>query len=104
MVSRTLRPGQNTRPRSMDLPLFHRCGEPPDPRAFNFVHAETIPARCSLHDWKIGVHRHANLSQILLVEQGGGEIQYETVIAAFSAPAIIVVPSTVAHGFKFQPS
>jgi AraC family transcriptional regulator, transcriptional activator of pobA len=88
----------------MDLPLFHLYGEPPDPRAFNFVHAETIPSRCLLHDWRIRVHRHANLLQILLVEHGGGELQYETSIAAFSAPAIIVVPPTMAHGFRFQSS
>ena len=88
----------------MELPLFHLYGEPPDPRAFNFVHAETIPSRCLLHDWRIRVHRHANLLQILLVERGGGELQYETSIATFSAPAIIVVPPTIAHGFRFQSS
>jgi AraC family transcriptional regulator, transcriptional activator of pobA len=88
----------------MDLPLFHLYGEPADPRAYDFVHAETIPSRCSLHDWRICVHRHANLLQILVIERGGGEIQYEALTAAFSAPAIIVVPPTVAHGFRFQPS
>jgi AraC family transcriptional activator of pobA len=88
----------------MDLPFFHLYGDPPDPRAFNFVHAETIASRCSLHDWRIGVHRHANLLQILVVECGGGEIQHEVSTAVFSAPAIIVVPPTVAHGFRFQSS
>jgi|KBSSwiStaDraftv2_1062776.scaffolds.fasta_scaffold106924_2 AraC family transcriptional activator of pobA len=88
----------------MDLPLFHLYGDPPDPRAFNFVHAETIASRCSLHDWTIGVHRHANLLQILVIERGSGEIQYEVSTAVFSAPAIIVVPPTVAHGFRFQSS
>jgi AraC family transcriptional regulator, transcriptional activator of pobA len=90
--------------RSMELPLFHLYGDPPDPRAFNFVHAETIPARCSLHHWRIPVHRHANLLQILVIERGGGEIQYEASAAVFSAPAVIVVPPTVAHGFRFQSS
>lgn len=88
----------------MELPLFHLYGEPPDPRAFNFVHAETIPSRCSLHDWRICVHRHTNLLQILLIERGGGEVQYETSMVAFDAPAIIVVPPTMAHGFRFQSS
>jgi AraC family transcriptional activator of pobA len=88
----------------MDLPLFHLYGEPAEPRAFNFVHAETISSRCSLHDWRICVHRHANLSQILVFERGGGEIQYEASTTAFSAPAIIVVPATVAHGFRFESS
>ena len=88
----------------MELPFFHLYGEPPDPLAFNFVHAETIPSRCSLHDWRICVHRHANLLQILLIEHGGGEVQYETSMIPFHAPAIIVVPPTMAHGFHFQSS
>lgn len=88
----------------MEPPLFQLYGEPAEPQAFNFVHAETIPSRCSLHDWRICVHRHANLLQILVIERGGGEIQYEAFTATFSAPAIIVVPATVAHGFRFQPS
>jgi len=88
----------------MELPLFHLYGDPPDPRAFNFVHAETIPARCLLHHWSISLHRHANLLQILVIERGGGEIQYGATTAAFSAPAVIVVPPTVAHGFRFQSS
>jgi AraC family transcriptional regulator, transcriptional activator of pobA len=88
----------------MELPLFHLYGDPPDPHAFNFVHAESIPARCSLHHWRISVHRHANLLQILVIERGGGEIQYEGSAAAFSAPAVIVVPPTIAHGFRFQSS
>jgi AraC family transcriptional activator of pobA len=88
----------------MDLPLFHLYGDPPDPRAFNFVHTETIPFRCSLHRWQIGIHRHANLSQILVIARGGGELQYEASTAALAAPAIVVVPPTVAHGFRFQSS
>ncbi|WP_409190803.1 helix-turn-helix domain-containing protein [Bradyrhizobium sp. RDM4] len=88
----------------MDLPLFHLYGDPPDPRAFNFVHAETIPSRSSRHDWRICTHRHANLSQILVIERGGGEVQYEASTAALSSPAIILVPPTVAHGFRFQTS
>ncbi len=86
----------------MDLPLFHLYGDPPDPRAFNFVHAETIPARSSRFDWQIGIHRHCNLSQILVIERGGGEVQYEASTAALSAPAVILVPPNVAHGFRFQ--
>src|SRR5207247_6423164 len=72
--------------------------------AFNFVHAETIASRCSLRDWRIGVHRHANLLQILVIERGSGEMQYEVSTAVFSAPAVIVVPPTLAHGFLFQSS
>ena len=59
------------------LPLFHLYGDPPDDQAFDFIHIETISSRSSIHDWTIRAHRHRNLFQILLIEQGGGEMNFE---------------------------
>jgi AraC family transcriptional activator of pobA len=85
------------------LPLFHLYGDPPDDQAFDFIHIETLASRSSMHDWTIGVHRHRNLFQILLIEQGGGEMLYEASTIPFAAPAAIMVLPTVAHGYRFQP-
>jgi len=86
------------------LPLFHLYGDPPDEQAFDFIHIETISSRSSINDWKIGVHCHANLFQVLLVERGGGEMTFEAATLDFAAPTAILVPATVAHGFHFKPS
>jgi AraC family transcriptional activator of pobA len=85
------------------LPLFHLYGDPPDDQAFDFIHVETIASRSSLHDWLIRAHRHRNLFQILLIESGGGEMTHEAATIPFSAPSAILVPPTVAHGFRFRP-
>src|SRR5690242_14235080 len=85
------------------LPLFHLYGDPPDDQAFDFIHIETISSRSMAHDWTIRAHRHRNLFQILLIERGGGEMTYEAATLAFEAPAAILVPATVAHGFRFHP-
>jgi AraC family transcriptional activator of pobA len=85
------------------LPLFHLYGDPPDDGAFDFIHIETIRSRSSLHEWTIRAHRHRNLFQILLIEQGGGEMSFETATVPFTAPAAILVPATAAHGFRFTP-
>src|SRR5215831_19220929 len=85
------------------LPLFHLYGDPPDDSAFDFIHIETIASRSSIHDWTIRAHRHRNLFQVLLIEKGGGEMSFETATAQFSAPAVILVPATIAHGFRFTP-
>ena len=85
------------------LPLFHLYGDPPDDSAFDFIHIETISSRSSIHDWTIRAHRHRNLFQVLLIEKGGGEFSFETATARFSAPAVILVPATTAHGFRFMP-
>jgi len=84
-------------PSTASLPLFHLYGDPPDDQAFDFIHIETIASRSSVHDWTIRAHRHRNLFQILLIEQGGGEMTYEASIAPFAAPTVIVVSPTVAH-------
>ena len=64
------------------LPLFHLYGDPPDDQAFDFIHVETIASRSSVHDWLIRAHRHRNLFQILLIEQGGGEMTFEAATPA----------------------
>ena len=85
------------------LPLFHLYGDSPDNQAFDFIHIETIASRAAIHDWVIRAHRHSNLSQILLVTQGRGEMTFEAATIPFIAPAAILVPSTIAHGFRFEP-
>jgi AraC family transcriptional regulator, transcriptional activator of pobA len=85
------------------LPLFHLYGDPPDDQAFDFIHVETIASRSSIHDWVIRAHRHRNLFQILLIERGGGEMTFEAAALPFAAPAAILVPATIAHGFRFEP-
>ncbi len=86
------------------LPLFHLYGDPPDDHAFDFIHVETVASRSSLHDWTIRAHRHRNLFQILLIERGGGEMTFEAARLPFAAPAAILVPAAIAHGFRFEPN
>jgi AraC family transcriptional activator of pobA len=90
-------------PSAKVLPLFHLYGDPPDDQAFDFIHIETIASRSSIHDWTILAHRHRNLFQILVIERGGGEMTCEASVIPFRAPAAILVPTTVAHGFRFDP-
>ena len=85
------------------LPLFHLYGDPPDDQAFDFIHVETIASRSSVHDWLIRAHRHRNLFQILVIESGGGDMTFEAATLPFAAPAAILVPPTIAHGFRFRP-
>jgi AraC family transcriptional regulator, transcriptional activator of pobA len=86
------------------LPLFHLYGDPPDDQAFDFIHIETIASRSSIHDWTIRAHRHRNLFQILLIGQGGGQMTFEAATIDFDAPCAILVPATIAHGFRFRPT
>ncbi|MGZ3409996.1 MAG: helix-turn-helix domain-containing protein [Xanthobacteraceae bacterium] len=86
------------------LPLFHLYGDPPDDQAFDFIHIETVSSRSAANDWIIRAHRHRNLFQILVIQQGGGEMSYEAATLPFEAPCAILVPATVAHGYRFRPN
>jgi AraC family transcriptional regulator, transcriptional activator of pobA len=93
----------NAMPRNSALPLFHLYGDPPDDQAFDFIHIETISSRSAIHDWTIRAHRHRNLFQILLIARGGGEMTFEAKAIPFEAPTAIIIPATIAHGFRFRP-
>jgi AraC family transcriptional activator of pobA len=84
------------------LPLFHLLGDPPDDKAFDFIHVEPLVSRSSLHNWTIPAHRHRDLFQIFLIERGGGEMTYEASILPFEAPAALLIPPTTAHGFRWR--
>src|SRR3954467_10483353 len=84
------------------LPLFHLYGDPPDDKAFDFIHIEPLVSRSSLHQWNIPAHRHRDLFQIFLIERGGGEMTYEAAILPFEAPCALLIPPTTAHGFRFR--
>src|SRR5262249_6221731 len=86
------------------LPLFHLYGDPPDDQAFDFIHIERIASRAAMHDWTIRAHRHRNLFQILLIERGGGDMTFDVTKLAFAAPAAILIPAAIAHGFRFEPN
>jgi AraC family transcriptional regulator, transcriptional activator of pobA len=84
------------------IPAFLLYGDPaalPIPR---FVHAERIVTRSRIHDWRIGTHRHPDLSQALILTSGSGLIEIEGVRTRFTAPWIIWLPAAVVHGFHFD--
>jgi AraC family transcriptional regulator, transcriptional activator of pobA len=85
------------------LPLFHLYGDPPDDHAFDFIHVETIASRSTIHDWTIRAHRHRSLFQILLIERGSGEMTFDAAKFTFAAPAAILIPAAIAHGFRLEP-
>ena len=85
------------------IPRFFLYGEPPRDADERFLHVETIADRSRLYDWRIRPHAHRDLHQLLLIFTGGGAMQAETRQYSFLAPALLVVPAGVVHGFAFTP-
>lgn len=78
--------------------LFGESADLPD-----VVHCETIAARSVLHDWKLAVHRHARLHQVLLIDSGGGEATLDGRVHPLRPMRVVNVPVGDVHGFSFVP-
>jgi len=85
------------------IPRVFLYGEPPRDADERFLHVETIADRSRLYEWRIRPHAHRDLHQLLLIFTGVGEMQAETLQLDFQAPALLVVPAGVVHGFAFTP-
>ncbi|MGJ7039860.1 AraC family transcriptional activator of pobA [Shinella sp. BE166] len=75
-----------------------RTGNAPD----FWLHCETIPSRSSLHRYEIGLHRHGNFFQILYISAGSGDALFGTGQVKLTPPAVVTVPPSVDHGFRFS--
>jgi AraC family transcriptional activator of pobA len=80
--------------------LYGEAGGAPFP---DVLHCESIPARASLHDWRIAPHRHPNLHQFFWIAAGGGEATLEGKAHDLAPAAAISLPPRSVHGFRFLP-
>ncbi|HUI60209.1 MAG TPA: helix-turn-helix domain-containing protein [Steroidobacteraceae bacterium] len=84
------------------IPRFFLYGEPPREADERFLHVETIADRSRGNDWIIRPHAHRDLHQLLVILGGRGEMRAEAQRFAFHAPALLVVPAGMVHGFTFD--
>jgi AraC family transcriptional activator of pobA len=83
------------------VPRFSLYGEPLQEVNETFVHVETIAYRSRRYEWRIRAHIHSDLDQLLFIRHGSGTMQVEDQELPIQAPALLIVPATVVHGFQF---
>lgn len=83
------------------IPVFYLYGEPQQNVREGFVHVESLDDRSRPSEWTIQKHVHHSLNHIILIAQGGGAMLAEDVTARFEAPALLLVPAGVVHGFTW---
>jgi AraC family transcriptional regulator, transcriptional activator of pobA len=83
------------------IPSFSLYGEKPSTE-IDGVHIEDIQSRSRKYLWKIGVHRHALLSQCVLVTAGPVTVTLDDVRAALVGPAAMLIPAGTVHSFRFH--
>jgi len=83
------------------VPRFFLYGETLQQVDETFVHVETIAYRSRRYDWRIRAHIHSDLNQLLFIRHGSGTMQMEAQQLPIQAPALLLAPATVVHGFEF---
>lgn len=86
---------------SSPVPTFYLYGEPHRAVADGFIHVEHLDDRSRPSEWTIRPHAHAGLHHIFWIASGGGAMQAEAHVFVFDAPALLVVPAAVVHGFSW---
>lgn len=86
---------------TLAVPSFYLYGEPHRAVADGFIHVEHLDDRSRPSEWTIQPHAHADLVQMFLITSGGGAMQAEDVAMHFDAPALLLVPAGVIHGFHW---
>lgn len=83
------------------IPVFALFGETaPFP---DIVHVERISDRAPAHGWRIPPHRHGNLAQLLLIEDGAAEARVDGRDLTLSKGDFLFVPAHSVHGYAFRP-
>jgi AraC family transcriptional activator of pobA len=84
------------------VPSFYLYGEPHRSVSNHFLHAESLDHRSRPAGWTIRPHSHRELNHLILIAEGGGAMQAEGAVTGFEAPCLLLVPSQVVHGFRWQ--
>lgn len=84
------------------IPSFYLYGEPQRDVAKGFVHVESLDDRSRPSEWTIRSHLHRDLNHIILINDGGGAMRADAVDFRFEAPALLLVPAGMVHGFEWH--
>ena len=87
---------------AVQIQRFFLYGEPPRAVGDRFLHLEALDDRSRPANWNIRPHTHANLCHVFMIDKGGGDMNADAHVIPFHAPCLLLVPSSVVHGFAYE--
>lgn len=84
------------------VPTYELYGEDNEQKPDFWLHCETLFSRSSLHNFEISLHRHDSFFQLLYIENGAGQTNFDGAVRPFQTPCAILVPPGFNHGFAFS--
>ena len=86
----------------LSVPQYALYGEAVADAGHRRVSICCLSDKLKARGWRIQPHTHPHYSQILLVRAGGGTVTMEERANGFRAPAVLVVPALLVHGFAYD--
>jgi AraC family transcriptional activator of pobA len=83
-------------------PNYALYGDSQSDAQAGFVHIETVQESSRPYRGLIKPHKHSDLFQVLIIEQGEAEIQLEDDQVSINEPVIVTLPPDNRHGFHFH--
>ena len=86
-----------------DVPHYFLYGETAASDALDYLFIASLEESLPKHNWEIHPHRHDNLHQLLIVEEGDVEVQISEMRSRESGQCILSIPPKEVHGFVHHP-
>ena len=86
-----------------DIPHYFLYGETAPTEALDYIYIASLEESLPKHNWEIQPHRHDNLHQLLVVEEGQALIQMREHSSEERGHCILSIPPKEVHGFIHQP-
>ena len=86
-----------------DVPHYSLYGKTATADAPDYLYIAALEESLPKHNWEIHPHRHDNLHQLLVLEEGSSLLQVNDVHGEEHAPCILSIPPREVHGFTHQP-
>jgi AraC family transcriptional activator of pobA len=84
------------------VPAFSLYGEQRAGAGPARLHIEDIQARSRRYRWEIAAHTHQGLHQCVFVLQGPADVQLEGRAQPLASPALVLLPPSSVHAFRFS--
>jgi len=86
----------------LKIPNYALYGDSQSDAQAGFVHIETVQESSRPYRGVIKPHKHSDLFQVLIIEQGEAEIQLGDSQVSINEPVVVTLPAENRHGFHFH--
>ncbi|MFT5111606.1 MAG: AraC family transcriptional activator of pobA [Parasphingorhabdus sp.] len=86
-----------------DVPHYFLYGETAQSDSLDYLYIASLEESLPKHNWEIHPHRHDNLHQLLIVEEGHVDVQIQDKNSREKGQCILSIPPKEVHGFLHQP-